>query len=84
MKNEGWSKEEKESLVQKIGDTAWRKGIDWESIIFEDVSNYKARTIAKALGIDIWDKLFELAQNDEDFDNWYALTQTDDSTRIMQ
>jgi len=32
--NEGWCKEEKESLVQKIGDTAWRKGIDWESIIF--------------------------------------------------
>lgn len=82
--NEGWSKEEKESLVQKIGDTAWRKGIDWESIIFEDVSNYKARTIAKALGIDIWDKLFELAQNDEEFDNWYALTQTDDPTKYKK
>jgi len=82
--HEGWSKEEKDTLVQKIGETAWRRGIDWESIIYADVSNYKARTIAKAMGIDVWDKLYEMAQNDDEFNDWYALTQTDDSNRYKQ
>jgi len=82
--NEGWSKEEKDTLVQKIGETAWRRGIDWEGIIYADVSNYKARTIAKAMGIDIWDKLYELAQNDDNFNDWYALTQTDDVDRYKK
>lgn len=82
--NEGWSKEEKDVLVQKIGDTAYERGIDWEAMVFEDLTNYKARTIAKALGIDIWDKLFELAQEADEFDDWYALTQTDDATKYKK
>lgn len=82
--NIGWNKDEVEILAQKMGDTAWEKDIDWESIIFKNLTNYKARTIAKALGIDIWDKLFELALSDDKFDNWFALTQTDDSLKYKK
>lgn len=80
----GWNQDEKELLVEKIGEVAWRRDIDWENIVLENIENYKARTIARALGVDVWDELFELAQQNKEFDNWYALTQTNDIKRYKK
>lgn len=81
---EGWSVEERESTINLIGDMAFRLGMDWEPLIIANVTDYKARQIAKAMGLDIWEYLFDLACHDEAFSEWYALTQTDDPFRYRR
>ena len=72
----GLNENEKNDLINKISNIAYNNRYDWKKIIFENVMDYRARIIAKAMGIDIWDKLFEVAKNDVNFDDWSILCDT--------
>lgn len=80
----GWSEQDKDILVDKISKSAYSRGIDWKSIIYKDVTDYRARAVAKAINIDIWDKLYELALSDDKFDSWYGLTEGADIDRYRK
>ena len=73
----GWSKETKGVLIDQISNIAYNKNYDWEGLVKKNISNYKARNIAKALNIDIWNDLFSYAMQNDNFSDWYSLAQTD-------
>ena len=73
----GWSKETKGELIDQISNIAYNKNYDWEGLVKKNISNYKARNIAKALNIDIWNDLFNYAMQNDNFADWYSLVQTD-------
>lgn len=73
----GWSKETKGELIDQISNIAYNKNYDWEGLVKKNISNYKARNIAKALNIDIWNDLFNYAMQNDNFSDWYSLAQTD-------
>ena len=73
----GWSKETKGELIDQISNIACNKNYDWERLVKKNISNYKARNIAKALNIGIWNDLFNYAMQNNNFSDWYSLAQTD-------
>lgn len=76
--NDGWDKDENYKTQKRIGDLGLRSGIDWKTMAFEDIRNYKNRDILKALGINVWEELFAIAQEDSEFNEWYVLAETKD------
>lgn len=73
--NDGWE-EERIATRKRIGDFGLRSGIDWKSMAYEDIRNYKNRDILKAFSVNVWEELFALADQDETFDEWNALAET--------
>lgn len=73
----GWGEEEKDKLVDQISDIAYNKNYNWEEQVRKNVFDHKARNIAKALNINIWNDLFNYAIQNDNFSDWYSLAQTD-------
>ena len=69
-----FSDEEREELLDIIRHIAFEKGIDWDSLVRINPFSYHARNIAKTLGFDIWEDMYQKAKNDKHFDEWYALS----------
>lgn len=76
--NDGWEKDENYKTQKRIGDLGLRSGIDWKTMAYEDIRNYKNRDILKALGVNVWEELFAIAQEDSEFNEWYVLAETKD------
>lgn len=79
-----FSDEECESLLAIIGYITFEKGIDWEGLVRSNPTNYHARNIAKILGFDIWEDIYKIAKRNQHFDEWYALSLTDDKERYKR
>ena len=79
-----FSDEEREELLDIIRHIAFEKGIDWDSLVRINPFSYHARNIAKTLGFDIWEDMYQKAKNDKHFDEWYALSLTDDKERYKR
>lgn len=74
--NDGWEEEERTATRKRIGDLGLRSGIDWKSMAYEDIRNFKNRDILKVFSVNVWEELFALAVEDEVFDDWYVLSET--------
>lgn len=79
-----YDESEKKELLDIINTLAFHSGIDWEGQIRADVFNYDARSIARYLGIDIWEDMFHIARENKDFTEWYPLTLTDSKDRYKR
>ena len=79
-----YDESERQKLLDIINTLAFHSGIDWEGQIRADVFNYDARSIARYLGIDIWEDMFNIARENTEFKEWYPLTLTDSKDRYKR
>lgn len=83
-KTKVFSQAEQDELMNVVENIAFHSKIDWQALVLENVLDYDARVIARTLGVDIWEKMFEIAQKDKHFDDWYALTLTHNKERYKR
>ena len=74
----------RQELLDIVNKLAFHSNIDWEGLIRVDVFNYDARSIARHLGIDIWEDMFKIASENKEFKEWYPLTLTDSKDRYKR
>ncbi|MDD7297541.1 MAG: hypothetical protein PUG77_09725 [Helicobacter bilis] len=79
-----YDEKQKKELLDIINTLAFHSGIDWEGQIRADVFNYDARSIARHLGIDIWEDMFNIARENTEFKEWYPLTLTNSKDRYKR
>ncbi len=79
-----YDESERQKLLDIVNKLAFHGNIDWEGLIRADVFNYDARSIARHLGIDIWEDMFKIASENKEFKEWYPLTLTDSKDRYKR
>lgn len=79
-----YDESERQELLDIVNKLAFHSNIDWEGLIRVDVFNYDARSIARHLGIDIWEDMFKIASENKEFKEWYPLTLTDSKDRYKR
>lgn len=75
---------EQEEMKDILKAIAFESGIDWEGLVRENPLDYYARIIAKTMGIDTWEDMFAIAKKQKHFDDWFALSLTDDRVRYAK
>lgn len=65
---------QKDELLNIINTIAFQSKIDWEGLVKIDVLSSGAVSVARYLGIDVWEELFEAASAKKDFKKWHLLT----------